>query len=71
MGLLYENDYWGFKKQYALKMIIVEVRIYRWMSGNTWKDRIRNEVIHSNVRLVLKERCGKFALEGLVMHSRD
>lgn len=37
------------KKQYIHKMTIAEMIILRWISGNTLKDRIRNEKICLNI----------------------
>ena len=37
------------KKQYIHKMTIAEMIILRWISGNTLKDRIRNEKFFLNI----------------------
>jgi len=37
------------KKQHIHKMTIAEMIILRWISGNTLKDRIRNERICLNI----------------------
>ena len=49
-------------KRHICKMSIVEMRMLRWISGNTWKDRIQNEEIHLKIGLVpidekMREDC--------------
>ena len=36
-----------------IKMNIVEKRMLKWISGNTQKDRIRNEIIHPKMGVAL------------------
>ncbi len=42
--MFYGSECWAVKKQYIHKMIVAEMRILRWISGNTRKDRIQNEI---------------------------
>ena len=42
-ALLYGAECWSIKKEQEHKMAVAEMRILRWMSGKTIKDRIRNE----------------------------
>ena len=39
-NMLYDIDGWAIKKQHLHKMSIVEMRILRWIRGNTRKDKI-------------------------------
>ena len=34
-------------------MSIVEMRIYRWITRNIWKNKIQNEQIHLKIRMTL------------------
>jgi hypothetical protein len=47
--MLYGTECWAVKKQHIHKMStfmsVVEMRMVRWISGNTRKYRIRNEKI--------------------------
>jgi hypothetical protein len=38
------------------KLSVLEMRILIWMSGNTRKDKIRNEVIHSKLWVAIVEK---------------
>ena len=53
---------WAIMKWHICKMSIVEMRMLRWISGNTWKDRIQNEEIHLKIGVVpidekMREDC--------------
>ena len=39
------------KRKHVHKISVAEIRISRWISGNTKKDRHRNEEIHSKIRV--------------------
>jgi hypothetical protein len=51
---------WIIKAPLSLKHVhklsVLEMRILIWMSGNTRKDKIRNEVIHSKLRVAIVEK---------------
>jgi len=47
--LLYGTECWASKKEHIKKMEVTEMRMLRWMCGNTLRDRIRNEVIRKKV----------------------
>ena len=38
--MLYGIECWATKRKYIQKMSVAEMRMLRWVSGNTWKDRI-------------------------------
>ena len=37
---LYGTECWSVNKQHIHKMSVAKVRMLRWISGNTWKDRV-------------------------------
>ena len=43
--MLYGTEYWTIKKQCIHKMSISEMRMLRWIDGNTQKDRVQNNEI--------------------------
>ena len=47
--MLYGSECWAVKQQHTQKMCVAEMRMLRWMCGNTRKDRIRNEFIRDKV----------------------
>ncbi|XP_021725624.1 uncharacterized protein LOC110692850 [Chenopodium quinoa] len=47
--LLYGTKCWASKKEHIKKMEVIEMRMLRWICGNTLRDRIRNEVIRKKV----------------------
>ncbi|KAL4198985.1 hypothetical protein AMTRI_Chr03g48830 [Amborella trichopoda] len=49
LTLLYGAVCWAEKKQYTHRMSVAEMRMLRWMSGKTRRDRIRNESIRENL----------------------
>ncbi|KAJ7971686.1 Retrovirus-related Pol polyprotein LINE-1 [Quillaja saponaria] len=54
-------DEWRkIKKQHSHKMGVAEMRMLRWMTGHTRKDRIRNEEIRKKVEVApIKEKMRK------------
>ena len=48
-ALLYGTECWAIKSQHEKKFNVAEMRMLRWMSGHTRKDRIRNEDIRMKV----------------------
>jgi hypothetical protein len=42
-ALLYGTECWPIKKVFEQRMEVTEMRILRWMSGNTMMDRIRKQ----------------------------
>ncbi len=48
-AMLYGAECWAANKQHVHKMSVAEMRMLRWMSGKTRKDRIRNESIRGSL----------------------
>jgi hypothetical protein len=48
-ALLYSTECWAAKRHHIQKMSVAEMRMLRWMCGNTIKDKIRNEEIRKKV----------------------
>ena len=42
-ALLYVTECWPVKKVFEQRMKVIEMRMLRWMCGNTMMDRIRNQ----------------------------
>ena len=62
LGERYGFTSWAVKMQYNHKMSLVEMRILRWISGNTQKDKIKNVDIHLKIAIApldekMKESC--------------
>ena len=49
MGERYGLTSWAVKRQNNHKMSVAEMRVLRWISGNIWKDKIRNEDIYLKI----------------------
>ncbi|KAL4194234.1 hypothetical protein AMTRI_Chr05g67600 [Amborella trichopoda] len=47
--LLHGTECWAVEKQHAHRMSVAEIRLLRWISGKTRRDRIRNEYIRENL----------------------
>lgn len=48
-ALLYGSECWAFKNDHRKKMGVAEMRMLRWMSGYTLRDRIRNDNIRKEL----------------------
>ncbi|KAI0486585.1 hypothetical protein KFK09_029333 [Dendrobium nobile] len=48
-AMLYGAECWPLKEKHNTKLSVVEMRMLRWMSGFTLKDRIQNEHIREKV----------------------
>ncbi|KAH0433681.1 hypothetical protein IEQ34_026974 [Dendrobium chrysotoxum] len=48
-AMLYGAECWPLKEKHNTKLCVAEMRMVRWMSGFTLRDRIRNEHIHEKV----------------------
>lgn len=42
-AVLYGSEYWAAKDQHIHKMSAAEMRMLKWMCGNTRLDNIRND----------------------------
>ena len=47
--MLYGSECWALKGQQEQKIGVAEMRMLRWMSGHTRKDKIRNDCIREKV----------------------
>ena len=48
-ALLYDTECWAIKRHHAQKMSVAEMRMLRWMSGNTRRDKVRNANICTKI----------------------
>ena len=48
-ALLYSTECWAIKRHHAQKMSVAEMRMFRWMCGNTRRDKVRNEDICTEI----------------------
>ena len=48
-ALLYGTECWAIKRRHAQKMSVAEMRILRWMCGNTRSDKMRKENIRTKI----------------------
>ncbi|KAJ7982614.1 Retrovirus-related Pol polyprotein LINE-1 [Quillaja saponaria] len=56
-AMLYGTECWSVKKQHSHEMGVAEIRMLRWMTGHTRKDRIRNEENRKKVKVApIKEK---------------
>ncbi|KAH0461941.1 hypothetical protein IEQ34_009516 [Dendrobium chrysotoxum] len=54
-AMLYGAECWPLKEKHNSKLSVAEMRMLRWMSGFTLRDRIRNEHIREKVGVALVE----------------
>ncbi|WP_227626107.1 hypothetical protein, partial [Klebsiella pneumoniae] len=47
--MLYGVECWPLKEKHRSKLSVTEMRMLRWMSGFTLKDRMQNEYIRNKV----------------------
>ena len=47
--LLYGTEYWAIKRYHAQKMSVAEMCVLHWMCGNTRRDKVKNENIHTKI----------------------
>jgi hypothetical protein len=40
LAMFYGTRYWAIKKQHIHKIGVAEMKMLRWISGSTWKNRI-------------------------------
>ena len=45
----YGTECWAIKRHHAQKISVAEVRMLRWMCGNTRRDKVRNEDIRIEI----------------------
>jgi len=51
-AVMYGSECWPLKKTQAQRLMVVEMRMIKWMCGYSRLDRIRNEVIRDFVKVV-------------------
>ncbi|PKU81295.1 ataxia telangiectasia mutated family protein [Dendrobium catenatum] len=61
-AMLYGAECWPLKEKHNTKLSVAEMRMLRWMSGFTLRDRIRNEHI--------REKVGVAPVEDKIRESR-
>ena len=49
LALLYGTECWVIKRYHAQKMSLAEMRMLRWMYGNTRRDKVRTEDIRTKI----------------------
>jgi len=53
----YYTECWALKRHHAQKMSVAEMRMLRWMCGNTWRDKVRNDDIRTKIGVAfIKEK---------------
>ena len=51
------TKYWAIKRYHAQKLSVAEMSMLRWMCGNTRRDEVRNENIHTKIGVAtIKEK---------------
>ena len=53
--MLYGIECWAIKRHHAQKLSVAEMRMLRWMCGNTRRDKVRNEDICTKICVTLIE----------------
>ena len=48
-ALLYGTECWAIKRYHAKKMSVEEMRMLRWMCGNTRRDKVTNADIRTKI----------------------
>ncbi|KAH0462579.1 hypothetical protein IEQ34_010154 [Dendrobium chrysotoxum] len=61
-AMFYGAECWPLKEKHNSKLSVAEMRMLRWMSGFTLRDKIRNELIHEKVGVApvedkIRESC--------------
>ncbi|KAL0925447.1 hypothetical protein M5K25_003779 [Dendrobium thyrsiflorum] len=52
--MLYGVECWHLKEKYNIKLSAAEMRMLRWISGFTLRDKIRNEHIREKIEMIYK-----------------
>jgi hypothetical protein len=48
-AMLYEAEYWPTKRWHVQQLSVAEMRMLRWICGNTRRDRVRNDDIRDRL----------------------
>jgi len=56
------TEFWAIKRHHAQKISVAEMRMLRWMCGNTRRDKVRNEDIRAKIGVAsikekMRENC--------------
>jgi len=73
-AMLFVPEYRAVNKKIEQRMSAVDMRMLRWMSGKTTKDRVRNKYIEESIRVASfmdKMRENKLRWFGHVMRRED
>nr|XP_009767224.1 PREDICTED: uncharacterized protein LOC104218430 [Nicotiana sylvestris] len=68
--MFYGVECWPVKKYHVQKMRVAEMKMLRWISGHTRKDKIRNKVIRDEVG-VARHRRQITRIEDEMVRARD
>ncbi|XP_071722275.1 protein NETWORKED 4A-like [Rutidosis leptorrhynchoides] len=72
--ILYVSECWPIKKQQEHKIKVAEMRILRWTSGLTLRDKVRNETIRSDLNVAPideKIREGQMEVDRKMTESKN
>ena len=58
-AMLYGTECWAVKSQHESKISVAEMRMFRWMSGKTRHDRIRNDIIRESGGSTYSRKVGR------------
>jgi len=57
--MLYGTECWAVKNQHENQVSVAEMRMLRWMSGKTGRDRIRNDTMRESWGSTYSRKCGR------------
>ena len=58
-AMLYGTECWAVKSQHESKVSVAEMKMLRWMSGKTKKNRIRNDTIRESGGSTYSRKFGR------------
>ena len=65
--MLYDTKCQAAKKKHIHKMGVIEMRMLKWISGNTMKDMIQNKEIHLKIGVASIDEKMSVLWDGLVI----
>jgi hypothetical protein len=54
--MLYEAQWWPTKRRHVQQLSVAEMRMLRWICGNTKRDRVQNDDIRERLGVTLVEK---------------